>query len=681
MKLPLAFAVLGIVILGYAHAYSTLQISSLLSYYNVPSSLESSLTPVYLNVSGEQYVVLYNGSKPYFVISQSTNSLVTNTSKIYSIIRNYTISTAFSKINFSLLYSQMQSYQKSGEGALSDCVQFVGMNSGLSCNSTECRSCMAEADCSYALDNAPSPSFFVGEIIAFENNYTKLNNSYSEFYSSLNGISEANIQERLPLIDKAFSNISSITRTFYLNRLFYPPSNITSKMLIDCRYNESPWYCSYFGECPTPAFNSVTLSSMQNEISFMNSLPLTNSSIMGLANFANSTEMSYVLPKVKSVKEGELENAINTTLANLSSVMAYASNVLKEVNNSTISAELSTIEQDFAQLKENFLTENISQEASNISAMLNSIEKASESANAIYWSVVKLSNNNTVKALEADLANPSSTKLANLTNDQLYLASLVSKGGISNITSIELQLDNISKKLEVYPVKSFGIQDIAKAFGMPFAVALASGLHLPYSLAVLLMPLLGTIPAIIISAVILALLAFTRSYLAKKHKLIINRRTRANWRRFVSVVAILLFFYIIISYVALVYANSSATFASFQSAVEHSSKIVIAVNSSSPSSEELHCLSVLNSSIKNIGKEPEVVYIANQTCKEGNATIPYNSCMSSFASKGIPVIEITQNNKKSAGISLYSFYGTVLSYYGPGSLIQSCYPALLVNAS
>ncbi|MEM0147256.1 MAG: hypothetical protein QXF85_02270, partial [Candidatus Micrarchaeaceae archaeon] len=61
----------------------------------------------------------------------------------------------------------------------------------------------------------------------------------------------------------------------------------------------------------------------------------------------------------------------------------------------------------------------------------------------------------------------------------------------------------------------------------------------------------------------------------------------------------------------------------------------------------------------------------------GNNTMSVSACMNYYSALNIPIILLT--NSTGSGIGLYSLYGTVLNYFGNVSVMNACYPKLLLN--
>ncbi|MEM3482786.1 MAG: hypothetical protein QW091_01095 [Candidatus Micrarchaeaceae archaeon] len=682
VQFRLAAVVLAIsLLLGYSHAYSLTQLNTLLVRYNVSPSLIASLKLVYINYSGVEYAVLYNNTVPYFIVNTSSDSFVLNATSIYDIIRNYTMENALAGINFSKLNTQMNKYQSSSSGPINDCLHETGLDTGLTCTlANNCDSCQVVPVCKDVLDNTSGPSGVVGlGIIKFENQYSVLNSSYNAFYSLLHGINSTNALLRIAGLESAFYNISNISSTLYQNPIF-PPTNVTPNMLATCinypTLTNAPWYCSAVGFCEQLTYNASLLNTMQNEINAINRSPLSNQQVYALAQKAGAIQLSYVYPVLSRQRYAALQTAINSSLGNYSVMINNVEGLLSHVNNSTMVSDLVLLEKSYSTLQNNYLTENISSAVNSTALLLNNLSALYEKVNGTYSRILNLASENTAKLLEAQLTNPMQTGLVNLAFQEMGLNSILSKGNLSNTANLQANLENVSAKAKAYGTAAFGLVEISRAIDGAFARPLAYALHMPYSSAVAASPLLGSLLSLIIGIVAILCLVFVRSYLSLKHKLVLNRRTARNWRLLTYIAILLLIVYVLATYVVLVYANAHAPYSAFASAVANSKYVVIAINGT-PTLNTYSCASSISAKASALGKNPVLVSFVGNLCKLGNNTMSVSACMNYYSALNIPIILLT--NSTGSGIGLYSLYGTVLNYFGNVSVMNACYPKLLLN--
>ncbi|MGC8676161.1 MAG: hypothetical protein ACP5T3_01415 [Candidatus Micrarchaeia archaeon] len=674
-----AVALLALV-LGYARSYSSTELNTLLVQYNISPSLIASLKPVYMNFSGTEYVVLYNGTTPYFVVNTSSDSFVLNATSIYDIIRNYTINSALSQINFSKLGVQMHEYQDSSAGPINDCLQETGLNTGLTCTlSNYCNSCQVVPVCKDVLDNTSGPSGVLGlGIMKFESQYNALNASYSSFYSLLNGINKTNVLERVAGLESAFYNISKVSSALYQNPIF-PPENVTPNMIATCinypNPANAPWYCTALGFCEALTYNGTLLSKMRAEFNAINSSAISNSAVFALAQKTGSIQLGYIYPTLSRQRLALLQRTVNTVLGNYSTVVNGAESLLSHVNNSTVLNDLVLLEKSYASLQSNYLSENISSAVNSTAVLLRNLSSIYGKLNSTYYSILGLASNNTAKLLEAQLTNPQQAGLESLAFAEMGINSKLGSGNLSSLYALRSSLLNISAMLSHYSTSSIGLAEIARSVDGAFARPLAYGLHLPYSSAIASMPALAALLSIIIGILVLLVLVFIRSYLSIKKKLVVNKRTARNWHMLMELVAIIILAYVVATYALAAYANAHAPFSAFASAVKGSKYIIIAVNGT-PTLNLYSCASSIGAKASALGKDPVLISISNGVCKVGNSTMSYNSCMNYYAALNTPVMLLSNGT---SGMSLYSFYGTLLSYSGNASVMNACYPALLLN--
>ncbi|MGC8547703.1 MAG: hypothetical protein ACP5MC_01700 [Candidatus Micrarchaeia archaeon] len=671
-----------VLLLGSVRAYSSTQLNTLLVEYNVSPSVIAELKPVYLNVSGKEYVVLYKNATPYFVVNTSTDSFVINATSIYQIISNYTFNTSFSKINLSNISSQMKAFEASSAGPIDDCLTETGLATGLTCNlSNYCNSCQVIPVCKIVLDKTSGPSGVLGiGIMQFESNYTKLNSSFNNFFSALSNVNRKNILFKLAQLNSSLQNISLLTRTIYENPIF-TPQNVTPDMLATCTNyianpSSAPWFCDALGFCEATTYNYSLLGNIQKEINGFEALPLSNQAIFSIAEQAAATELSYVFPVLSRQRLAQLNKAISSELGNYNETITNIESLLSHVNDTKLENGLVLLEKSYAALQSNYMSENISKAANETAQLLSNLSREYALDNASYTSALELAGNNTAKLLEAQLTNPNQKGLASLAFSELKLNSELGQSGISNVISINENLQGVSSKLAKYSTGSFSLIELARLVDGSFARPLAFALHLPYYSAVSAMPLLGALLSLIIGLVTLLAITFAKSYLMLKRKLVVNPRTRKNWRRLYEIALIIIAAYVIATYALLAYANSYAPFSAFKSSLQGSKYVVILVNGTS-SLNAYSCASKIAAAATSIGKQPVLVTLSNGVCKLGNSTaMSFNACMNYYSAINAPLILLGSGSQV---LSLYSLYGTKLEYTGNATAMSACYPALLLN--
>jgi len=649
--------------------------------YNVPAALVALLKPVYINYSGIEYVVMYNATTPYFVINTSSNSFVLNATSIYNIIRNYSINYTLAHTNFTLIASQMHRYLNSSSNQITDCLHETGLDTGLTCTlANHCQSCEAVPVCQAVLINTSGPTGVFGlGIMKFEKQYNLLNSSEASFFAALQGINRTNALLRISTAVADFDNISNVTRTLYQNPIF-PPNNVTSSQIATCvNYpvlTSAPWFCSALGFCEGLTYNYSLLNVMSKEIQGLNALPISNQNIFSLAVSASQKEMLYLYPVLSKQRLAVLGHELNTTLASYNSTLQNAEQLLSHVSNSLLVSQLNLLVKSYSALVQNYMSENISEQANATAKLLGNVSKTYALLNSSYSSAVALAGNNTAKVLEAQLTNANQSGLAGLAFEELNLNSELAGSNISNITGIRASLLAVSHKLQHYSFSAFGLASIARAVDGPFLRPLAYSLHAPYSTAVALSPLLGTLFSLIIGIVIIFAFFFVRSYFKLHRRLVMNKRTARNWRILFELIVVVVVVYVVATYAVLAYANSYAPFSAFSSAVSHSHDLVIAINGT-PTLNAYECASKIGVEATAMNKTPTLISIINGVCTVGNSTMNVSTCMNYYAVHNIPVIMLT--NSSNFGISIYSLYGTVMNARGNATIQQACYPALLLG--
>ncbi|MGC9037721.1 MAG: hypothetical protein ACP5IK_03375 [Candidatus Micrarchaeia archaeon] len=663
-----------------ASAYSSTQLNTLLVSYNISPGLIAQLTPVYLNVSGVEYILLYNHTMPYFLVNASSDSFVINASSIYSVIHSYIFNQSYASLNFSQLAKQMKAYQASSSGPIDDCLHETGLDTGLTCNlSNYCYACQVVPVCKAVLDNTSGPTGVLGQgIMEFEKQYNALNKSYSAFYASTSNVTKANVLQKIAQLMSSFANITNLTTTLHENPIF-PPENVTPNMLATCTSyytpTSAPWYCTALGFCEALTFNTTLLGKMQDEINAINSTPLSNEQIFSLAERLASTELGYVLPVLSKQHYALLQHILNTQLSNYSTLISSVSSLLSHVNNSTLLNSTLNLEKAYASLQSNYLTENITQQAQIVASMLNNVSEMYAKLNATYAHLLSLADNNTASLIKAELTNPYQQGLASLAFLQLSLNKQLS-GSISNVSSFELMLSNLSSKLKHYQTSSYTLADFARGIDGAFARPIVYSMHLPYASAKALAPFIGSLLALIIGIVVLGALAFVRSYLKLKRKIVVNEKTRRNWLLLFAIVGVGIILYYAASLSLLEYANAHASPSTFYASLQNAKDVIIAINGT-PTLNAYSCASSIGARLGSMGKHAVLISLANGLCKVGNATVGEDYCLNYYSALNDPIIMLS--NSSQAGIGIYSLYGTLLSYSGNATVMQACYPYLLLN--
>lgn len=666
-------------------AYSMQSVNSLLSGYNVSAPLIGSLTPVALSYSSNSYLALYKGGALYFVVNVTGPSyaIVTNTSRIAAIITGRTINTSLSQANFPALVAQMKKFQASSAGPINDCLTETGLSTGATCTlANYCNSCQTIPNCASALasTNGPSGILAVG-IMQFASQYAWLNGSFSQFYLALSSVSSNNVASKLTLMNAAFMNISNLTQVIYKNSLFLVPSNYSQSVFSSCNPgmlpSSQPWYCTTLGYCMNPTYNYTKLAYMTSTVGMINSLPITNSQIMAIASNASSTEMSYISTVLSGQRRAQLSAMLNRTAPGYAALVGNANNLLSAVPNSILLNALNAFRAAYANVTSNYLTINLTAAGGVLAAGYANLTAAYKGVNATYSAVTSGAANSTARLIELQLGSgATSQQIGNLAFAQFRIDAAISSGNFTNITALSATSAAVSKGVSSYFVLPIDFVDIARRIDGPFITLMSSALGLSYSSAVSLAPTLGALLSLIIGAAALCLLFFYRSRLRAHHKVVLSRRIRRNWNMMFALIALAVVVYVLLTASLLSYANASAQVSDFRSALGSSKSIVLAVNGTQTRAIQ-SCLGKIQARMAAEGKSVIPATISGGVCAAENITGSADSCMGTYAKRGIPVVTLTNSTVPAIGV--YSLYGTRLYASGNNAVMGSCYFSSLIG--
>lgn len=680
-------------LLSFASAYSITQVNSLLASYNVPANTIKALQPVNLTYAGRQYLVMYNASNPLFVVNLTgAYSMVLNATSIYGIISNYTLTTSFRQINFSALNRQMHLYVNSSASSLNDCLVETGLSSGATCTvANYCASCIFVPLCKCLLIGSGCPTgtkppgggvngIFGRGIIKFENQYIALNASLGQFFGATANVNINNVLQNTAQLSSAFLNISSITRSIFLNPIFPPTANVTPNLIAGCssyvNQTIAPWYCSALGYCSSINYNYTRLAYISSLLSGIKSLPLSNSQVFQIAYNVSNGESVYAYPILSKQRLAQLNAILNNTIPGYAALVNRTSALLGHISNATLQNDLKAIRGNYNNVTANYFNANFTRANATLALQYAALSNDYAKLNNTYAAVLGYAANNTAKIIALQLYSGTTTKLSDIALAELALNSQISSGAISNVSGINLQLMALAQQLSQFSTSPLTLTEFARSVDAPFIRSLASALGLGYPNAVALAPLLGSLLPLIIGAVVLVALFFFRYYMTLHHKLAVNKRTAENWRVVFVAAVVAVFLYTVATYALLSGASTLAPFSAFQGAYRASPSVVVAVNGT-PTLSEYTCASRISAQALLQNKKAVIASISSGLCRVGNSTSTASSCLSFYANSNIPVIMLTNSTHSSIG--LYSLYGTILSIWGNGTVMNSCYVSLLTR--
>jgi hypothetical protein len=236
-----------------------------------------------------------------------------------------------------------------------------------------------------------------------------------------------------------------------------------------------------------------------------------------------------------------------------------------------------------------------------------------------------------------------------------------------NLSALNAQIKAVPHTLNV-------LTGASRSLGAPFAVALLGSSS--FSNGVAYAPLAATIPAVVISIVILVALFLLYRRLNRHGRIRHGRRINKNWKILFVLAAVVLLLYVLESYYASVAANSSASLSDAASAIGSAKVVAVAINgTSNPSlvSCETKIVEALSKQSKTVLK----MGINGEACSTSSGVMVTNVCLGQYAASGVPVIILTNSTKNV--LTAYSFYGTILSQTGNPQFTNSCLASMFLG--
>ncbi len=684
MRIGLYSAVILMLVVGFAGASS---VSVFLGSYNVSASVVSSLSYVNISHAGGSYVLAYYQGEPTFLINTTgAYQFITQAQAIYSIINTTVLNASLSKINTTFLTSTLKKYNQSSASNVTDCFVETGLSSGETCTiQNSCQSCLTSEICRATLvggtplNRKYSPigynSTFEYGLINFEHNYTDLISSYSALISNASTLSASNAQSNINNIASAFSLYSSVTQNMDTNPIFPPPAGSDfSGCSPSLSAKNQPWYCSAVGLCQSLQYNVSLLDRMHGYINVMSSLPVSKAQIMAVAQNVSSRESVYVGAVLAAQKRAQLGAVMNTTLLGYNQTVANANLLLSRIYDSGLQQSINALQDSYQNLSANYLSVNISAYNTTLAAQYGTVKSQYASLNATYASLLNISQYNTLMLLDMQSggSQPSSTT-ARLSFEQAQLGSSLNSR-ISNVNATRANLSALKGQIAASQPLPNVPQYLSRAIGAPVATALLSSTG--YSAAVASAPFYAVIPSLVIGIIVLAVLLAYHRQLKGRHRLAVSRRTSRNWNILMGMAIAIVLLFIVATYLVAQSANTSAQLSVAAGAIKSSGSVAIVVSGQS-NPAIAGCAAKIYSALASQGKNVSNATISAQSCSSGSGLQTVDSCMSAYASRGTPVIMLS--NSTADSLTAYSYYGTVLRQSGTEQFTSQCLAYLFVK--
>ncbi len=690
----------------YNTTNSTAVTDTLLRSYSVPNAVIANLHNVNLTYNGLVYIALYNNTGALnFVVNYTNNTLLTGQNTIFNVIYNYTLQQGIAQANFTSLVSQMSKFQGNAQGPLNDCLTETGLSQpGATCTfQNYCQACEEVPVCHKVLTalGGTSTPFGYG-IMAFQNNYTSLQKNYSEFYSATSGINTTNVGERVAQINTVVANITLISSTIWENAIFPTPANISltgctgssAGLTGNVPVHEADWYCNAVGFCGfltqkdvkaegggSGGFNFTLLNNLKSSLSALTALPLTSAQIEAIAARANATTTGYVLPLLHSEKSSQLAKILNASLSSYNSIVNGSEIVLTHISNASLSASLAAMESGYAKLTSQYLSLNLSLYNATLSLQLKNLTSLYHGVSATYNSIVSEAGNNTntiiALQLEGNSGNPA---LSSLAYRQFQINTQIS-GMVSNTMAVKAQISAIQTGLSgIKPVTQDPVTAVSRYLGSTSAMAIAPIFGMSYPSNVSLAPIFASLPAIILGIVLLVVIFFLYRKVTPQKQSRISQSAK-RWLviddGILGVAAAVVIAYMVLS-LTLSFNNNtmSAPISVFQSVLAHAGTVGIVLNGTQTPGM-LTCAAKLTATVKSLNKVPVTLSISNGKCTVNNETQTSDQCLNSFASRGLPMVILT--NSTSGALGVYSLYGTTIWETGTSSQLAQCSAATALS--
>jgi hypothetical protein len=661
-------------------------IASFLLSYNISKGTVAVLTTTNVTYSGHSYTELFLNSNPYLLVNTTNKNsftFVTGINNIESVIRNNTVATQINTLGLNNLESEVTDYLNSSAAPLNDCLQETGLNRGTCTNANLCNSCSIVPACNKAMYETGGPGGAIGTgIMSLQDTYSNLVSNESILKSAISGINVSNINENIGRINYAYNNISSITQSMPENPLFPPPSSVDfsqcqgfGSLTANVPVSNGPWYCNSVGFCELLTYNTTQLALANGILTGINNNAPTATYVASKAAEINSTEESIIIPLIRSTKTAELNKALNTTLANYTIIVNSSNQLLSKISDTKLSTELSTVEANYTYLKNSYLNANIMNYTSIIAVELSKLNSEYTLQDSVYNRITSLAANNTgfLIALQSVSQSPNASALAfrqNIINSEIATH-------ISNTTSMLKNLTAISTEATALKGIIISPTEFSRSVDGPFGKALANALNLNYYQAVAVMPLLSSLPSLIIGIIIFLAIFIFYIQLKKNKRIIVNKRTSNSWKLLFIVLLALVLIYWGITYLYALQANTAAPISDFLSAELSSKSIGIVVNGSTIPGIS-NCINIISERATKLNETlPKVAYLTGSKCEINGNTSASGTCLNTFVKKGIPVIVFT--SAQNSSMSVYSMYGTAMYASGNNAFMNECYPAYLLR--
>ncbi len=632
-----------------------------------------------LNLNNNSYILikLNNNVKTLIFVNTSHNKylLITNNKTIHILFNSIFLKTNFiNKTSLLKLNHQMNLFKNESNGSLYtgiySCLYRIGLtNQNSSCTlNNYCGSCGSVPICHDSLEayGGPNSPFGFG-LINFSKEYNKLKANYSNYFSILSIINNSNFKQKLLLLNSTTNNISSISKTMPQNPIF-PVNQSISALRSTCNYSlpilQQKWYCVGTPQfCPAITFNNTLITHIHQIIS----TTVAKTSISEITNNSILLAHKYSNIAIQKHNQTQFNNFINSIYYNYNSILVQSNQLLSKTNFTNLSNSLITLEVVFSNIKNNGVHQNISTTSKKFNKILHNVTQQYKIANTLYYSILNISNNNTIILLRDELNYKKIPyKLAYYASQQQKInLRLNNKINLNPNSANQLfdSLNSIKSNLSLIPLPSYYLLSFTKNSAMPFVKILLLS-NIPINIKIQFASILIPIFFLIIGAIIIILIYILYLILKAKHKINVNQKVKRSW--FILFI-ILILFVLIFAYISFILAHQANTFLplnQFINQMNKSNSIAIAANTMILNTSQNNCINLLKNNIENKNKTFIFINI-NSACN----FISNTTCISNVLNKNIPLISINPNSL--TFMSYKGLYGNIL-YVNNSTINSDC---------
>ena len=620
------FSVLSILSIsgtGYAQSpAATTYISGFL-----PGSALASATVINQSIGNNTYS-MYEVKGNTFVIVNTTDaphySMVLSNSSIYSIVKSYIFSKYYSNGLFDNLTNNVEAFVSRANPGFASCVSAINSQNN-------------------------SSTIVLNGVANFTRAYDSYKSNYANYESGVSGLSPSNAPSDFSgLISYALGTIG-VAATLNHSVILPPPAGFNYSLYRTCSplqaFTTSPWYCQETPICSRPNFDQNIMNNVTTQVSYLQSLPLSSSSISAIALNSSRETYSTVAPVILKQETAQYNGFLNSTYPLYNSTTKKVSTLLPLVSSASLDIQLSNLESNFSYYLHLGPNSRIASENATILSMIRKLNSTYVSLNNSYAPIRSLYMNNTVRIGAASLDFQSPPKsISKLYTQELAINSQLSSGiSNSSIPTIYAELAAIHANATNLP-NALSISAFAKGvdgwFASPLAAAVSPSVFGRNGAA----PAFAALLSLIIGIVIAALFYYFTFYsLVKRHKLRRNKSVLKAWMLIFLAIFLIIIVYAVVTYVAASGANTFLPFSGFVSSFKSSNTISVVAYSNTT----IQCANALKAAFP----QKSITINNNASCSLQSGT-----CLASLASKGPVIVMSTLNSS-----TVYKgFYGSIL---------------------